>query len=179
MQSPQDSPGFGGQRVSYMPQGGAIFVSGGAAAAIAAANALRTAWAGAAGPAAIGAPAPVNLGTGAVVEIFQIVVPDAKAFTGNFLAVEPNSAYAFAALQLSIQVSGWQAWPLNNFVPGVGFPLNLSAQPGETISVRAVCQDANAAFLLNLRIDGWTRSVHLGDDSLSSRVSRYNPGWAR
>lgn len=169
--SPQDRPGLGGQRQTWTPPGGAVAVCGGSAASVAAATALLTAWAGAVGPTVLGMLPVVNLGVATPTEVFKIIVPDSRSLVGDAFTLEVSSLYALAVLQFSIEVSGWQAEPLFNASPIGSFPLNLSAVSGESVVLKAMCLDANAAFLLQPRIDGWTR-VDSSDDEDQNNLSR-------
>jgi hypothetical protein len=173
----QEHPGWRGQRMPQTPPTGAVFVCGGSAPSVAAANAMRNAWI--AGEALIPL-AVVNLGnSGGGVELFHFTIPDTKSYVGDSLMIGASAVSAFADLQFSVEVSGYQAVPLFNAVPGDAWPINLTALQGETVTVKAGCLDPNCSYQLLIRIDGWSKAVERSDDSLASTTARYNPGWVR
>ncbi len=85
---------------------------------------------------------------------------------------------AYIVLQFTVDVAGEQVLPLFNMKRDEWFPLNVSAKPGVSITLKVANLKANAAYVLRPKIDGWTLPVATIDDSLSAKTyrnSRRNP----
>jgi hypothetical protein len=178
--SPQESPGFIGRSTIWNPPAGVVVVQGGSAAAVAAAAALRIGIAGPPGPAVLGIGPPVALGSaGAPTTIFTFLAPDGRRVVARRLWFNASTPQAFRSLQISVEVGGDQVLPLFNPSPGDWFPVNVAAQPGISVVVKAACLDSTAAYVLWVRLDGWSLPSVTIDDSLDSMVHRFNPGQRR
>lgn len=176
LRTPQEDPGYDGRSTPWTPTAGAVVISGGSAGANAAATAIRLGIGGVPGPTAIGLAATVNLGSSAVpTAIFTFLAPDQRAIIAKRLWLTASDLATFNMVQFSIEVAGDQQYPLANLVPGEAFPLNLRAQPGSALVVKAACLDSTLAAALQIRIDGWTSPVVTIDNSMDSLIHRFDP----
>ncbi len=167
--SPQEDPGAKGRSTSWVPDGGVVIVQGGSAGAIAAADALRLGVAHTVGASVLSIALPISVGSsGAPVTIFTFYAPDDRRLVARSIQCDISEPSGFVVLQFTVDVNGEQVLPFFNMKRDEWFDLNVSAQPGSTVTIKVACLKSTAAYVIRPKVQGWTVPVATRDDTLTS-----------
>lgn len=130
------------------------------------------------GPFTSATPTVVDVSGFTPVSIINFLVPDSMVGIVESVLVTGQSIDTAAQVLLSAYRSGDQIQPEFNVVEGNPVPLSCTLGAGDTFTLAARIVGFGA-FILKIELDIWLNPVAIVDRTLTSRVPKTNPSWAR